>query len=89
MLLNHEMDEYDIFELLGGLPIFFFRMTGIIKSTFHIKTETELYLNWSLLDNIKREDGGKDKVSFGNWKLFETQADDIIWKLEAVRDTSR
>ena len=28
-------------------------------------------------------------ISFENWKLFETQADDIIWKLEAVRDTSR
>ena len=76
VLLSREMNRYHVHKLLGGTQLLFLRMLGITKSTFRIRPESELCLNWRLLDNIKHEDG--DMVSFGNWKLFETQADNQV-----------
>ena len=76
VLLNREMNRCEVNNLLGGTHLLFLRMLGITQSTFLICIENELCLNWGLFDNINLTDG--DVVSFGNLKLFETQADNQV-----------
>ena len=76
VLLDREMNRCQVNNLLGRPHLLCLRMLGITKSTFHIRPASELCLNWRLFDNIKHEDGVM--VSFGNWKLFETQADNQV-----------
>ena len=76
LLLNREMNIIETKILLEAHRLFFLQVVGITKSSIRLEPASELNLTWNDIDNIRREDG--EVVSFGNWKLFEAQADNQV-----------
>ena len=76
LLLNREMNIIETKILLEAHRLFFLQVVGITKSSIRLEPASELNLTWNDIDNIRREDG--EVVSFGNWTLFEAQADNQV-----------